>query len=540
VKPIQVADQPRLGLLRTTRITVDGIRYRLFRTSVTVAVIAMAVAFLMNILSESLMKRAVAHDTREQIARMHTVHDWAARLTRPGTPEEIIASLSRAEEHDAVYRETAAMAKLTPEAMAELHRSAREAADILRFFDDLDYARRRALIHAASGAGIFERLGTPTGFEQFKTALAGMKSVRFIMRLNDLTRFLSAWPKTLARIEQVRQGRAQAIRNVDAARGGRTILAALAETGGEFGQAVRDAGFAFDAQVTAPGVADRAQRILDQRRLEKSAESILMLQAIAQRRNVVPTDVTVAMMWGLLRGRRAATWYRGRLGQSIDTLKTENQKLARESEELKKNDEQIRKNNEQIKLNDEKTKENLHTIREKLVPASDLTPERMTELARHRNREAALARAERLTVGMGRGWMGLGERMGWLLFVSMLVCVIGISNAMLMSVTERFREIATMKCLGALDGFIMIMFVLESCFLGVVGGLIGAVLGSLIGLGRMLAAFGTTFMASVPVVDLLAAMIVAVGLGVVLAAVAAVYPSFKAARLAPMEAMRVE
>jgi len=54
MKQIQIAEQPWLGLGRTVAITADGIRYRLFRASVTVAVIAVAVAFLMNILGESL------------------------------------------------------------------------------------------------------------------------------------------------------------------------------------------------------------------------------------------------------------------------------------------------------------------------------------------------------------------------------------------------------------------------------------------------------------------------------------------------------
>ncbi len=111
---------------------------------------------------------------------------------------------------------------------------------------------------------------------------------------------------------------------------------------------------------------------------------------------------------------------------------------------------------------------------------------------------------------------------------------------MMMSVTERFNEIATLKCLGALDGFIMVMFVLESCFMGIVGGAIGAVLGGVIGLGRMLAAFGVNFFSAVPVGDIMLGMVIAIVLGTLLAAVAAVLPSFKAARLAPMEAMRVE
>ena len=52
----------------------------------------------------------------------------------------------------------------------------------------------------------------------------------------------------------------------------------------------------------------------------------------------------------------------------------------------------------------------------------------------------------------------------WLITLSLLVCVVGIANAMLMSVTERFREIGTMKCLGALDSFIVKLFLLESTF----------------------------------------------------------------------------
>ena len=145
-----------------------------------------------------------------------------------------------------------------------------------------------------------------------------------------------------------------------------------------------------------------------------------------------------------------------------------------------------------------------------------------------------------LTLDAGRGFMGLGERLAWLLFVSMLVCGIGICNAMLMTVTERFTEIATLKCLGALDGFIMLMFVLESSILGIVGGCIGAVLGALIALGRMLVAFGIHFIGAMPATEILIGMAASVAMGMILAAVAAVLPSYQAARLAPMEAMRIE
>ena len=67
--------------------------------------------------------------------------------------------------------------------------------------------------------------------------------------------------------------------------------------------------------------------------------------------------------------------------------------------------------------------------------------------------------------------------MNWVVVISLLVTVIGITNALLMSVTERFKEIGTMKCLGALSGFIRQLFLIESMFIGLVGSLAGIVIG---------------------------------------------------------------
>jgi len=127
-----------------------------------------------------------------------------------------------------------------------------------------------------------------------------------------------------------------------------------------------------------------------------------------------------------------------------------------------------------------------------------------------------------------------------LISVSFMVCMVGIINAMLMSVADRFREIATMKCLGATDGFIMLNFMLESAVQGVVGGVIGALLGTVLGILRSGLAYGSMAISHLPGLSLLSAAAISFGLGVVLSVLAAVYPAFVAARLAPMEAMRIE
>ena len=75
---------------------------------------------------------------------------------------------------------------------------------------------------------------------------------------------------------------------------------------------------------------------------------------------------------------------------------------------------------------------------------------------------------------------GVSAQDYWLVIMCLIVCVVGISNSMLMAVTERFREIGTMKCLGALNKFVVELFLLESGFQG----LAGAILGSFIGFVR--------------------------------------------------------
>ena len=129
----------------------------------------------------------------------------------------------------------------------------------------------------------------------------------------------------------------------------------------------------------------------------------------------------------------------------------------------------------------------------------------------------------------------------WLAALAALVCFVGILNAMLMSVHERFREIGTMKCLGALESFIVKLYFLESSFIGMVGTLIGIGIGFLLSLGRAMAAFG--FGTVLRYFDFRGACLSALGtllIGSLLSVAAAYFPARAAARMDPVEAMRVE
>src|SRR5687768_624828 len=128
----------------------------------------------------------------------------------------------------------------------------------------------------------------------------------------------------------------------------------------------------------------------------------------------------------------------------------------------------------------------------------------------------------------------------WLIGLALLVAFVGVLNAMLMSVTERFREIGTMKCLGALDGFIVKLFLLESLFQGVAGTIVGVVLGVAMSIVAAAATYGRDALRNVPWGELFSIVLTSLMVGVVLTVAGAVYPAWQAARMQPVEAMRVE
>lgn len=117
--------------------------------------------------------------------------------------------------------------------------------------------------------------------------------------------------------------------------------------------------------------------------------------------------------------------------------------------------------------------------------------------------------------------------------ISLLVGGIGVMNIMLVSVTERTREIGTRKALGATNGNIRIQFIVESTIVCLIGGIIGVFFGSLLGY------WGTSLL-GIPAGPELSSIVLAVGFSMGIGIFFGYYPANKAARLDPIEALRYE
>jgi len=117
--------------------------------------------------------------------------------------------------------------------------------------------------------------------------------------------------------------------------------------------------------------------------------------------------------------------------------------------------------------------------------------------------------------------------------ISLIVGGIGVMNIMLVSVTERVREIGLRKALGATPGAIRNQFLLEAVALALVGGVLGILLAEIAG------AVVSKFI-GISITMSLTGFLLALGVSILIGVVAGVYPATRAARLAPIDALRSE
>jgi putative ABC transport system permease protein len=163
-----------------------------------------------------------------------------------------------------------------------------------------------------------------------------------------------------------------------------------------------------------------------------------------------------------------------------------------------------------------------------------------------RQRHSTPVGADDFTIFSQQDFIGLAKTvtgvltifLGGIAGISLLVGGIGIMNIMLVSVTERTREIGLRKALGARKRDILIQFLTESSLLSLIGGIIGIFLGWLIAfvVGQIAARSGTTLTPAIGVDSILLATIFSAAVGLFFG----IYPANRAANLEPVEALRYE
>lgn len=117
--------------------------------------------------------------------------------------------------------------------------------------------------------------------------------------------------------------------------------------------------------------------------------------------------------------------------------------------------------------------------------------------------------------------------------ISLVVGGVGVMNIMLVSVTERTKEIGLLKAIGAKNKDILTQFLIEAVIMTLFGGIVGIILG-------ISGAFLVSLVVGVPFVISIPAIIVAVGVSTLVGIVFGLYPARRAARLSPIDALRYE
>lgn len=122
--------------------------------------------------------------------------------------------------------------------------------------------------------------------------------------------------------------------------------------------------------------------------------------------------------------------------------------------------------------------------------------------------------------------------LGGIASISLIVGGIGVMNVMLVSVTERTKEIGIRKSLGAKKNDILVQFLIEALVLSILGGTIGVILG--ICIGNIAQRFGFSFVASLSIMLISFCSSAAIGL------IFGIFPAYRAACLKPIDALRTE
>ena len=491
MKEIVAQNQVELGSARCIQLALSGIKFRLFRSSITIVILGLAVAFLAHMLAYSVMSGTTERAIWMELEAERTLGVRFRRLESPDAFATLLLHFQKQDAHR--LTEYRLWGGLDDQEMEQTLRRAALVAEFEQAIRRVNVRQRAILAGDRSEVDLLDYIVNPDALAAF---LERSRQIEVSIPLGSAERLETLvkeeWPALQETLHRVREGHREAVSELEQRLGGRTVTEALIQTPEAVEQAAAAAQFSTGAYDFAR-LAAFARDARSQRQIEGAIGVLHIRQALAVRLNLSPAEVhNLRVMEWIAADQQHAAEFDQLLREAggLETIGADN--IMRVATHY------------------------LHFRRlQRLVP-----------------QEPDLEAADT--------FFGLDESGRWLILLAFLVCVIGVANAMLMSVTERFTEIATMKCLGAMDKFIMMMFVFESAIQGLVGGIFGALFGVFLAWVRGSSEYGGQLVVAGVFGTVLISALLSLVVGILLAVLAAVGPSLAAARLAPMEAMRVD
>ncbi len=491
VTNIEIRAQRNLGLAGTWRLCVKGISHRLLRSVLTLAVVTLAVAFFMFLLSENAFVAASASVVREELAAQRFPAHLLARLYTMPSSLNLAERLGQAVGKPVALKEFAVVSGSPLPWIEALANKARQESDYLRFFGSLPPGKRLVLVQKREGREVLRCLQDLTEQKDFEQKLAFMKELRLPGGMVAFRSFLASYSAYLTNLNTLEQ----------------RWQAALSRFAVESRQRMG----AVSPEVWLAEASPDALRDWAAWTAERGFE-VTLKQWVTVGQQLRQDRIRQAIFAKLSEPEIRAEWRR---------VFRDRKPLSTQQKMLRLNDPRVEK-----LLGGGYNRAELEA-----VSVAIAREQRFAEL------EGTLS--GRIQADGGGGDV-LSSRQAFLLFISFLVCAVGVGNAMLMSITERFREIATMKCLGATDRYILSQFMLEAAIQGFFGGLLGMIIGFLAALTKGTVILGGTLFVAWPGYELCVAGTLAAGAGILLSVLASMYPAWAASRMAPMDAMRVE
>jgi len=259
MKTIRVQKQVRLGLMRAIEVCASGIYFRLFRSLVTVAVVTVAIAFMMYMLGGNTIRRGVRAYVVEEARGEHLLETWLSWLAEPMPRTALMRVVANCSDGDFRLDSIRAWGELTEEEVSELHTVVRALNPYLNAFDALPPGKRFMLAEESGGESLLDALPDEAALERFAQRLRQQGNLQLPGSLDDLFALLRRYWVQVPLWERVARGRSDAMARLEAVYPASTAAQLLADSPSGFREFLAEQGFVA-LSVELGSVMEKARR----------------------------------------------------------------------------------------------------------------------------------------------------------------------------------------------------------------------------------------------------------------------------------------